>query len=165
MQPSSVTLPCLRRVWFALINVEHCQKMDEMCCMFFMLQIPLSPWPKIQPALSPISRIWHVWNSGLCWCRPKTVIKPLSVKPENDFPPMVRSLWTQYHQHSMLCSNMQPCIDGGCFHKDAKLPGPTVWGWEWHDRTKAWVPCLAELPDTSWVAFCCCIVDVQLCAG
>ena len=28
--------------------------MDE---MFFIIQIPLSPWPKIQPALSPISRI------------------------------------------------------------------------------------------------------------
>ena len=63
MQPSSVTLPCLHRVWFAFINVWHCQKMDEMCCMVFMLQIPLSPWPKTQPALSPIPRIWHVWNT------------------------------------------------------------------------------------------------------
>ena len=51
-----------------------------------------------------------------------------SVKPENGFPPMARSLWIQYHQHSMLCSNMQTCIDGHCFHKDAKLPGPTIWG-------------------------------------
>ena len=52
-----------------------------------------------------------------------------------------------------------------CFHKDAKLPGPTVWGWEWHGRTRAWVPYWTELPDFSWVAVCCCIVDVQLCAG
>ena len=80
----------------------HCRKMDEMCCMFFMLQKPLSPWPKTQPALSQIPRIWHVWNIGLCWCRPKTVTKPLSVKPENAFPSMARSLWAEYHQHSML---------------------------------------------------------------
>ena len=96
----------------------------------------------------------------LCWIGPKTVIKPLSAKPQNGFPPMARSLWTQYHQHSM-----QTCIDGRCFHKDAKLPCPTVWGWEWHDRTKVWVPCLDELPDTSWDVVCWCIVDVQLCAG
>ena len=165
MQPSSVTLPCLHRVWFAFINVQHCKKIDEICCVFFMSQMPLSPWPKTQPAVSPIPRIWHVWNTRLCWCRPKTVIKHLSVKPENGFPPMARCLWIQYHQHSMLYSNMQACIDGRCFHKDAKLPGPIVWGWEWHGRTKAWVACLAELPDTSWVAVCYCMVDVELCAG
>ena len=78
----------------------------------------------------------------LCWIGPKTVIKPLAAKPQNGFPPIARSL---YHQHSM-----QTCIDGRCFHKDAKLPCPTVWGWEWHGRTKVWVPCLDELPDTSF---------------
>ena len=47
------------------------------------------------------------------------------------------------------------CIDGRCFHmtvvspKDAKLPDPTVWGWEWHDRAKAWVPHSTDLPDAS----------------
>ena len=40
-----------------------------------------------------------------------------------------------------------------------------VWGWDWHGRIKAWVPCLAELPDASRVAVCCFIVNVQLCAG
>ena len=124
MQPSSVPLSCLHRVWFAFINVWHCLKMDEICCLFFMLQIPLSPWPKTQAAVSPLPRIWHVWNTGLCWCRPKTVIKPLSVKPENGLPPMARSRWTQYHQHRTLCSNIQTCIDGRCFHKDAKLSVP-----------------------------------------
>ena len=51
--------------------------------------------------------IWHVWNTWLCGCRPQTVVIPLSVKPENGFPPMAQSLWTQYHQRSMLCSSMQ----------------------------------------------------------
>ena len=151
MQPSSVTLPYLHRVWFAFINVWHCQKMDEMCCMVFMLQIPLSPWPKTQPALSPIPRIWHVWNTKLCWIGPKTVIKPLPAKPQNGFPPMARSLWTQYHQHSM-----QTCIDSRCFHKDDKLPGPTVWGWEWHGRTKVWVPCLDDRAVIRRNIFCKC---------
>ena len=83
--------------------------MDKMCWMFFVLQTLLLPWPKTHPALSPNPRIWHVWNTWLCWCRLQTVVKPLSVLPENGFPPMARSLWTQYHQHSMLCSNMQTC--------------------------------------------------------
>ena len=29
------------------------------------------------------------------------------MKPENGFPPMAQSLWTQHHQHSILCSSMQ----------------------------------------------------------
>ena len=37
------------------------------------------------------------------------MVKPLSVKTENGFPPMTRSLWSQYHQHRMLCSNMKTC--------------------------------------------------------
>ena len=61
--------------------------MDEMCCMFFMLQIPLSPWPKTQPTVSPIHTIWHVWNPGLCWCRPKTVIKPCQWSQKMAFHP------------------------------------------------------------------------------
>ena len=164
MQPSSVTLPCLHRVWFAFINALS-QNGWNMLYVFHVtntfVTLTLDP-------TSPITNsqnIASLEHPGLCWCRPITVIKPLSVKPENVFPPMARSLWTQYHQHSMLCSNMQTCIDSRCFHKDAKLPGPTVWGWEWHGRTKAWVPCLSELPDTSWVAVCYCIVGVQLCAG
>ena len=88
MQPSSVTLPCLHRVWFAFINVWHCQKMDEMCCMVFMLQIPLSPWPKTQPALSPIPRIWHVWNTKtvLNWA-PKLWLNPCQQSHKMVFHP------------------------------------------------------------------------------
>ena len=29
----------------------------------------------------------HIWNTWLCWCRPKTVVEPLSVKPEMAFCP------------------------------------------------------------------------------
>ena len=61
--------------------------MDEICCMFFMLQISLLPWLKTQPVVLPIPRIWYVWNNGLCWCRPKTAIKPCQWSQKMAFHP------------------------------------------------------------------------------
>ena len=93
---------------------------------------------------------------------PRTVVIPLSVKPENGFPP--RPIVFEIYTNNTACfvPAFKTCIDGRCFHKDAKLPDPTTWGWEWHDRTKAWVPYSTELPDASRVAVCCYSVDVRL---
>ena len=120
--------------------------------MKYVVRFSLSPWPKTQPALSPIPRIWHVWNTGLCWCRPKTVIKPLSVKPVSEarkwlstngqkssdsIPPAQHALFQHANMHwwsllSQRCeASWSHCMRLGMAWQDQGMG--TLLGWvTWH---------------------------------
>ena len=68
-------------------------------------------------------------------------------------PPTQNALF----QHARRALLISAFIWKQSLSKNPQVPEPRDWGWEWHDRTKEWVPYWTDLPDAS--SGCCLLLN------
>ena len=68
-----------------------------------------------------------------------------SLKSLENIPPTQHALF-QHAKRSLLTATF---IWKQSLSKNPEIPKPSEWGWEWNDRTTAWVPYWTDLPDAS----------------
>ena len=85
----------------------------------------------------------------------------VSLKPLESIPPTQHALF----QHAKRALLIAAFIWRNALEKCPNVPSPSEWGWQWHDRTKAWVPLWTDLPDASTgcslLLHCGCLVSCK----
>ena len=69
----------------------------------------------------------------------------VGLKPLESIPPTQHVLF----QHTKRALLIAAFIWKKSQSKTSNIPNPSEWGWEWNDRTMAWVPYWTNLPDAS----------------
>ena len=69
----------------------------------------------------------------------------VGLKPPESIPPTQHALF----QHTKRALLIAAFIWKQSLSKTSNIPNPSEWGWEWNDRTMAWVPYWTNLPDAS----------------
>jgi len=75
----------------------------------------------------------------------KKLLFTVGLKPLESIPPTQHALF----QHTTRALLIAAFIWKDSLSKSPSVPSPDEWGWQWNDRTKAWVPNWTDLPDVS----------------